>query len=315
MARGSNNEVRAPRQSFSGRFYAYQKGDQVVYAAWPKKRGKARSEAQQEAQDRFAEAIAAMNRHAAAFMAEAREQVKGTPFLPRDPILAALMGKGPQFKLPDGKRLINMATRVNMSEVMDNIAWEPGSMLYRDENLWKGIPPGQSGYVLTYQGENDIPQWLPAGGGTIPPRTLFIKSTTQATPSSWPQAVLWDSASEDELGIWNASFPERLYVPTGALKIRLGFQVYGGAYSSSYDQYWRFRRSDGVDDWIPGVNISARQDAGTASGLGSYTFHQGATPWFNPGDIEWYELIWNQVNAASVTPRAPSYAYMEAFFG
>lgn len=66
---------------------------------------------------------------------------------------------------PDGSRLINLATKVNMSEVMDNIGYTRGALLYRDVDLWKELPPPESALVLGYNLTTKKPEWVPQAGG------------------------------------------------------------------------------------------------------------------------------------------------------
>lgn len=70
------------------------------------------------------------------FIAYAAQDVKGKPMLPRDALMAALYGKGPVVVLPSGRVLRPMATRIEMSQMMDNIASDPGDLMWRDESKW-----------------------------------------------------------------------------------------------------------------------------------------------------------------------------------
>jgi hypothetical protein len=100
------------------------------------------------------------------FIALAREQVKGTPFLPRDPLLPALYGKGPPLKLSDGTRLNNMATRIDISDLFDCLYWKPGGIMLRgkDPDYWNGLDVGTDGQGL--QVVDGMPAWVdPVGTG------------------------------------------------------------------------------------------------------------------------------------------------------
>lgn len=152
--------------SMKGLFYAYQQDGSFHIKSWPPKRGKPRSEAQAETQALFKEACEALKRMPAPFLNYAREQCKGTPMLPRDYLMAALYGKMQTLKLQNGERRYSMATRVNMSILMDNIGDQEGMILFRGANdLWLGLPIGEAGQVLTAD-ENLLPVWQdPEGGG------------------------------------------------------------------------------------------------------------------------------------------------------
>ena len=148
-------------QSFKGLAYSYTSKHGEVYASMPKKPGKARTSLQQQNMDMFKDACIAMKLLPAPFLNAAREAAKDTPMLPRDCILAALYGQGPVFFLPGGRRLIPMARRVDMSSVMDNLAWKPGSLLWRDNDLWVGLDRPDVPSLLGFDMVNG-PVWLDA---------------------------------------------------------------------------------------------------------------------------------------------------------
>lgn len=136
--------------SLKGRLYSYENKFGNITASWPKPRGKAKSEAQQWAQDRFTEACKIMKLMPGDFLAYAAENCKGKPMLPRDALMAALYGRGPVIYLPSGRVLRPMATRIDMSTMMDNLAWKPFSMLYRDDDTWVGLDPPSETSVLVF---------------------------------------------------------------------------------------------------------------------------------------------------------------------
>lgn len=148
-------------QSFKGLAYSYTSKHGEVVASMPSKPGKARSSLQQQNMDLFKQATIAMKLMPAPFLVKSAKDAKGTPMLPRDAILAALYGKGPTIVLPGGRVIRPMANRVDMSSVMDNIAWRPGSMLWRDNELWQGIDPPAVPSLLGFD-LVDGPVWLDA---------------------------------------------------------------------------------------------------------------------------------------------------------
>lgn len=152
--------------SMKGLFYAYEQGGEFQVKAWPPKRGKPRSEAQAQTQALFKEACQALKRMPAPFLNYARDKAKGTPMLPRDYLMAALYGRFQTLVLPDGTRRYSMATRVDMSILLDNIGAQEGMLLYRGtSDLWIGLPVGEVGQVLTID-EALLPTWqAPDGGG------------------------------------------------------------------------------------------------------------------------------------------------------
>lgn len=120
----------------------------MVTCTWPPKRPGKGSEDQEFAKRMFKECCVAMKVMNGAFIAYAAQDAKGKPMLPRDSLMAALYGRGPTIRHSDGTVIRPMATRLDMSTLMDNIAWEPNSMLIRDEDTWIGLSaPDDTGFL------------------------------------------------------------------------------------------------------------------------------------------------------------------------
>lgn len=164
MARGKDTSPQRVGPSFKGRFYQYKRGDTLVTAAWPRPRGAPRSEAQRVTQIRWKCVCWAIKALPAETQNLARESVQYSPFLPRDILVSALYGRGPVIFLPDGSRIRNLATTVNMSEVLDNIGWHQGSILYRDANLWQEVLAPDTIKYLAYDPDQKKPVWVEGGG-------------------------------------------------------------------------------------------------------------------------------------------------------
>lgn len=138
---------------------------QEVIARWPKPRGKARSAAQQQAQDDFAGAciiIKNMDPLAQAFAAAVAEDA---PLLPRDILMWQLFGQAIYFVMPDGRKVFSMAAMQDVSLLLDSIWQQKGGILYRDGTLWKGLKAGTAGQYLRI----DPATGLPAYGDLPPP--------------------------------------------------------------------------------------------------------------------------------------------------
>lgn len=157
--------------SMRGLFYTYKQGDKYIASKWPEKRGKPKTEAQAQSQALFKEACQGLKSMDAHFIEYARKDCVGKPMLPRDALMAMGYGRGPTIELLDGRKMRAMATRVDLSELLDNIAWEPGTVLYRNaDDMWVGLSPGLEGEILTVD-ENRMPKWSlvevePGGGGS-----------------------------------------------------------------------------------------------------------------------------------------------------
>lgn len=149
-------KLRGP--SLRGRFYVYESKAGTVAVAWPKKRGGPRSQAQADTMAMFKQACDAMKRMDPDLIVNAMNATKGTQFLPRDPLMAMLYGRGPTFMLTDGTRIVPMAERIDISQLLDNLAWDKGTILLRSTDLWIGLAPGTNGQVLTMLGA-DVARW------------------------------------------------------------------------------------------------------------------------------------------------------------
>lgn len=134
--------------SLRGRFYSYGSAHGEIVATWPKKRPGFYSDDQEFSKKLFADCCVAMKVMNGEFIRYAYEDSKGKPMLPRDALMAALYGRGPVIRKADGEVLRPMATRLDMSMLMDNLAWEEWSMLYRDQDTWQGLSaPETTGFL------------------------------------------------------------------------------------------------------------------------------------------------------------------------
>lgn len=144
--------------SLKGRLYSYTSVYGEVTASWPKKRSGKPTEMQLRAQDRFREACIMMKIMHPDFIAYAAKDTKGKPMLPRDALMAALFGRGPNIYNSRGEVIRPMATRIDFSQLLDNLAWKPGSILYRTDDTWVGLdPPNDLKALIWAVGQG--PEW------------------------------------------------------------------------------------------------------------------------------------------------------------
>lgn len=146
--------------SVKGQYYQYQRGDQWVTAKWPKPRGKPKSERQKLAQYAFSEVTKAMKRTSAQIQQFHRENAKGTPMLPRDALMAALYGNGPNLRFYNGKVIKPMSNKFLASTVLDAIGWSEGAVMYRGVNDWEVLQPPPANAVMVYDPALKQPVWL-----------------------------------------------------------------------------------------------------------------------------------------------------------
>jgi len=83
--------------------------------------------------------------------------------------------------------------RVNVSVLsgaqgeLNSISRTQGAVLFRGSDLWQGLDPGTAGYVLSTQGPNADPQWIPGTSGSVTsvglalPESLFSVSGSPVT--------------------------------------------------------------------------------------------------------------------------------------
>lgn len=116
----------------------------------------------------------------------ARALSEGTPLMPRDLFLAAMAGRFIQQVEIDGQRYYSMAARQDVSELLDILGYQPGAMLLRQPEGWEVILPGPDGYLLTSEGVDQPPRWLPppagGGGGGGPWQLAFEQEIASSTP-------------------------------------------------------------------------------------------------------------------------------------
>lgn len=152
--------------SMKGLFYSYERNGQWVLSIWPSSRKRQPTEDELFERRRFKLACEALKRMHPSVLYYFRTNSWGTPLMPRDALMAMVYGKGPVIIRPNGEKVFPMASRLDMSMLLDNLAWKPGSILYRSLNTWEGVDPGAEGQVLTMNAFTGFPEWRdPSGGG------------------------------------------------------------------------------------------------------------------------------------------------------
>ena len=109
--------------------------------------------------------------------------------------LPVAIGVDNTFWFPAASTATNATERVNIQTLtgvqgsLDSITNVQGSVLFRGATEWDGLGPGTSGYVLSTQGPNTDPQWVPKTAGSVTsvglslPATLFSVSGSPVTSS------------------------------------------------------------------------------------------------------------------------------------
>ena len=164
-----------------GRLYSYvtQDGRRIV-AAWPKKRGTPKSPAQLASIERFKQAIAAIKLVSGEEYQAAKDATDGTPFLPRDALLAAYYGSLIRINVAGGPTLYSRrAMNQETQAALDSITTTTGALLVRTDDGWVALEPAQAGAVLTSFGPGHPPAYTDATGGIVP-----AVATTWPTPNN-----------------------------------------------------------------------------------------------------------------------------------
>lgn len=147
-------------------------------------------------------------------LATAIEMVKGTTYVPRDFIMRAIFGRAYIIENEDGFKWPNFRDVTNNPQyVLDQITTTVGSIFYRADIGWVGLPPSDDSFVLTMQG--NLPIWKTLPEPYAPPdvQTLLDQLTDEpgsviyrddtgwvALPPGIPLQVL--TLDDDGFPIW-----------------------------------------------------------------------------------------------------------------
>ncbi len=135
---------------------------------WPKKRGTPRSALQRWWIDWFRQANILAKYVDGASQARAIAMTKGSGLYPRDVLLKAMRGRLYHFVDQDGNKWFPMAGIQDISDTLDMLAQNIGSVLVRAVDRWRAPDPGNLNDVLTYKGIAAPPVWqAPSAGGLV----------------------------------------------------------------------------------------------------------------------------------------------------
>lgn len=108
----------------------------VRVRAWPRKRGQAKTAAQQAAQTKFAMAQLASKFASPQMMLDITNARAGTPVLPRDVFTRMVYNRLIAFIRTDGTKVYPMPARNDVSECLDTITQTPGATIIRGPEGW-----------------------------------------------------------------------------------------------------------------------------------------------------------------------------------
>lgn len=158
-----------------GQFLVQRWRDKWVFRRWPQRGGPKNARLRNWRQKQFAIAAQmAANPEPISYWT-ATEIVKGTQMVPRDFLTACAYARGyvvinaltgEQWPVIDhGPPLTEQQMADEIQTLLDLITNVRGSILYRGQSAWEGLPPGDDGNVLTSNGPGADPQYKPSSGG------------------------------------------------------------------------------------------------------------------------------------------------------
>lgn len=211
------------------------------------------------------------------------EITKGTRFLARDLMFKCLYGRLPQFIMDDGRKLISMPTRVDISNLLDNVDWTPGTMLFRGERFWLPVPPGNQGDVLRFSSLSIAPVWGAPTSGFTPATCVVTRTTNQTAANSWPKFVPWQASTLLDYPGWLIGAPDQVVIPDGVARARLSCNIAltNDATARSFAVGFEKNLSGTNDPDAGGVTIRS----GTAGFANNQWYY--SSPWLNAaaGDV------------------------------
>ncbi len=123
-----------------------------------------------------------------------------------------------------------MAAVQDISDSLDVLAQDVGSLLVRYGDRWRALTGGSPGDVVTRQADGTPPSWQPtAGGGGFLGGCLYSKTVNQNI-TAWASAyVSFDNEVYDTHSIQDPADDTKLIVPAGFNFIRIASNIYANA--------------------------------------------------------------------------------------
>lgn len=210
---------------------------------WPRKRGRPTSARQLWWIDWFKQANKLAKYVDAATARRAIQLTLGSGQYPRDIILSAMRGRLYNWVDQNGKKWRSMAAIQDISNSLDILAQDIGSILVRAVDRWRAPDPGNVGEVLTNQGPDAPPSWetVTTGGGqaNVPGSPVVCDDTVSE--------YIFDVSAEFSVNMMleNVGFASnsRAFVQVSTDG---GATYKGGA--TDYTVYWFTKAADGNGD-------------------------------------------------------------------
>ena len=189
---------------------------------WPKKRGTPKSELQRYWIDWFKQANLLAKYADGMAQARAIAMTKGSGLYPRDIMLKAMRGRLYIWADENGNKYYPMAGIQDISDSLDVLAQQVGSVLVRATDRWRSAVPGNIGDVLTYQGPAAAPDWQAAAAAASGLGALVSLSSNPSIPNNTFTPIIWGNKSYDTANYVDiAANPTRFTAPVGATYARV----------------------------------------------------------------------------------------------
>lgn len=282
------------------------KGDFLVLATkhgwvaqkWPKKRGAAKTPYDRWRHKEFGLVANMVSSPIDLDYGTALEMVKGTTYVPRDFLMMCVFANAYVIKNPDGTEWTRYRDMTNNPQYMlEQLTNTPGALIVRGDEFWTYLPPASNGDVLTMV--DGMPQWeepLP-----VPPNvvltTVLQRSSDLASASNANHYCSFNSPLIDELGIWNASQPDRLIFPSNVYRMRLSASTFGPAKATNNLYTQQFEDSAAAVRWMGAA--TSNQQKSTA--FNSFISFNAIGPWFTPTATTYARLKVNMATAETWT--------------
>jgi len=164
VLKGGPSWERGPSLTGAARIYVSQ--GQLILAKWPKGRGRNLHPKTLEQMAWFSEADIMAKNASASDWRRAIEMTTGSPFFPRDLLFAAIRGRLYWTQTEDGRTIIPVAAQQDLTNALDMLGSNVGSVLLRHGQLWLALAPGDVGQALVSNGPGNVPSWQNVGGST-----------------------------------------------------------------------------------------------------------------------------------------------------
>jgi hypothetical protein len=225
----------------------------LVYAKAPEKRGAATSGYPFYQQQEFALVQRLIKFVDPLAWQTAKAWSEGTSQLPRDVLAMQMYGTWITIETEDGEIFESARmSNPNPQYILDGVTSEVGSILYRAEIGWVGLPPGLPGNVLAI-GDDAFPYWANASNGGAAPYVLVGAWDSTTDPNT-------TTVESDDLSPYS----------------EVSMMVLNVTLNSAQRRVWEYS-VDGGANWLGSSNARTVNSAGIPGTISTFDFHNIGT--------------------------------------